>query len=184
MKGWLVSLVFLLMAALFAVDIFAPTVLPILPRAPKEERGDLRDPSLEPMYTRSQIKHKCNECHKNFQKAIDTRRGDWRVEHLEIVLDHGLNDRCLNCHHKEDRESFVNHDGCKIAYDQSQLLCAKCHGPKYRDWQNGVHGKWMGSWQSSNPMMKKVHCLSCHDPHSPTFHPILSENMSGGQAHE
>ena len=58
-----------------------------------------------------------------------------------VVPDHGNNRFCLNCHHPTNRKAFVDYDGSEIAEADVVLLCAKCHGPTYRDWQAGVHGR-------------------------------------------
>ena len=57
-----------------------------------------------------------------------------------------INTRCFNCHHPTNRDVFVDDHGDEIPWDQPQLLCAKCHGPVYRDWQHGSHGRTNGYW--------------------------------------
>ena len=94
------------------------------------------------------------------------------MEHREIVLRHGINDRCLNCHHPDGRDAFVDGQGREIPYDQPQLLCAKCHGPVYRDWQRGVHGRSNGYWDTARGPMTRKKCIECHDPHQPPFPPM------------
>jgi predicted CXXCH cytochrome family protein len=62
--------------------------------------------------------------------------------------------------------------GQAIPYDQPQLLCAKCHGPVYRDWQHGSHGRTNGYWNASMGPMERRKCTECHDPHQPPFPPM------------
>jgi hypothetical protein len=40
-------------------------------------------------------------------------------------------------------------EGTKLKFDQATLLCAGCHGPTYRDWEAGVHGRTSGYWDRS-----------------------------------
>jgi hypothetical protein len=51
-------------------------------------------------------------------------------------------------------------------------VCAKCHGPAYRDWQKGTHGKTLGSWQAGDSR-RRLGCTECHDPHSPAYPRIV-----------
>ena len=59
--------------------------------------------------------------------------------------------------------------GGEIPWDQPQLLCAKCHGPVYRDWQHGSHGRTNGYWDASRGKQTRRKCIECHDPHRPPF---------------
>jgi hypothetical protein len=62
--------------------------------------------------------------------------------------------------------------GTEIPFDQPQLLCANCHGPVYRDWQHGSHGRSNGYWDASRGPMTRRKCIECHDPHQPPFPPM------------
>lgn len=112
----------------------------------------------------------CMDCHRFFQSTVPTDRQ--RTQHTHIVLDHGLNNRCLNCHHDGDRSKLVLHDGTPIPFAEVEHLCAKCHGPTYRDWQQGMHGKTLGYWSPSLGPQRRLKCTHCHDPHSPAFKPV------------
>ena len=60
-------------------------------------------------------------------------------------------------------------DGREVKFADSPLLCGSCHGPTYRDWEAGAHGRTSGYWdRSSGPMDRKI-CVNCHNPHSPQF---------------
>jgi hypothetical protein len=110
----------------------------------------------------------CMECHKHVE---DSRfdRNSLKVEHENIHLEHGNNRYCLNCHHPENRNAFVDYDGTEISERDVTLLCAKCHGPKYRDWKAGVHGRQNGFWDATKGIKTKLRCIQCHDPHMPNF---------------
>lgn len=111
----------------------------------------------------------CNACHQIFQSAHAS--GQPINYHTEIRLDHGLNARCVNCHDIHDRERLTLRDGTTVSYAQTPLLCAQCHGTLYRDWQNGTHGKTLGSWVTAAAAQRRLQCNECHDPHSPRYPP-------------
>jgi hypothetical protein len=52
---------------------------------------------------------------------------------------------------------------------ESPALCGSCHGPTYRDWEAGVHGRTSGYWQRDLGSIDRKVCTSCHNPHSPAF---------------
>ncbi len=85
------------------------------------------------------------------------------------MLDHGLNDRCLNCHDHENRDRLRLHGTKTIGFDDVQELCAKCHGPTFRDWELGIHGRTNGYWDEASGEARKLLCTECHDPHAPAF---------------
>lgn len=91
--------------------------------------------------------------------------------HEAIVLDstklpHGRGSMwCLDCHHPKQRDKLVDHRDKPISFDQSQLLCGKCHGEVYRDWRDGIHGKRIGEWASTGTKRWFV-CTECHNPHN------------------
>lgn len=111
--------------------------------------------------------YNCMECHR----MISAR---WRydrpmVEHENVKLDHGANRFCLNCHHGTNRNAFADYDGSEIGENEVVLLCAKCHGPTYRDWDAGVHGRRNGHWNKEKGVQTRLQCIQCHDPHQPRF---------------
>jgi hypothetical protein len=112
--------------------------------------------------------YNCMECHKLLKQP------KWKydrpmVEHQDIKLQHGNNRFCLNCHHPANRNAFVDYDGSEIQQADVVLLCAKCHGTTYRDWQAGVHGRQNGYWNKEMGESTKLRCIQCHDPHHPVF---------------
>ncbi len=129
----------------------------------------------------------CSDCHKLFTPSpVEPRT---LVQHKEIVLNHGLNARCLNCHDGKDRDKLVLHDGTLVGFSDTPKLCSQCHGTVYRDWQRGVHGKTLGSWDAQSGKQHRLACNECHDPHSPAYKPIAPlpgprTMRMGDQSHE
>jgi hypothetical protein len=111
--------------------------------------------------------YNCMECHKLLKARWHYDRP--LNEHKDIHLEHGNNRFCLNCHHPTNRNAFVDYDGSEIKESDVVLLCAKCHGPTYRDWQAGVHGRQNGYWNKALGDSTKLRCIQCHDPHQPAF---------------
>lgn len=145
-------------------------------------RGKVRPLRLE----RTGFSYACMECHQ----SIETRRGPKRLlaEHEDIILDHGRNNDCLNCHHPENRDAYVDYADGEISSTAPQLLCAKCHGPTYRDWEAGIHGRRSGYWDTAVGEQHRLACIQCHDPHRPQFAPMApmrgpayaSDTQTGG----
>jgi len=117
--------------------------------------------------------YNCMECHKSLEAKWhhDDRA---MVEHETIKLNHGNNRFCLNCHHPTNRNVFVDYDGSEIAEQDVVLLCARCHGTTYRDWQAGAHGRRNGYWDKSKGGETQLRCIQCPDPHDPKFKAIES----------
>lgn len=114
--------------------------------------------------------YNCMDCHTLFPAKWHFDRP--MAEHQDIVFDHGNNRFCLNCHHPTNRNAFVDYDGSEIAPTSVVLLCGKCHGPIYRDWEAGVHGRSNGYWKPGQGPKTKLRCIQCHDPHRPKFQPM------------
>lgn len=112
----------------------------------------------------------CMECHRFFQPERESPRQ--LVQHTHIVMDHGLNDRCANCHDRVNTNRLTLRGDETVPFRESARLCAKCHGPTYRDWQHGMHGKTTGYWDRSRGDSHHFTCVECHDPHAPAFAPM------------
>ncbi len=126
-------------------------------------------PNLRPIAHFANRTYPCSACHSKFRSDTTTRPALYI--HRRIVLQHGMNNRCLNCHHPTNRDALVDDFGREIPYDQPQLVCGKCHGEVYRDWLNGAHGRTNGYWDPrAGPRERRV-CDECHDPHHPKFPP-------------
>jgi hypothetical protein len=169
------ALAFLVCAAVLALNP-VPFVSPVVPRGPvpawATDPTPVRQPKLKPEYTTAGFTYQCMDCHRIIPSPTETFRT--LTQHTEIHLNHGINTRCFNCHHLTNRNAFVDDFGQPIPWDQPQLLCAKCHGPVYRDWQAGSHGRINGYWDATKGPQSKRRCIECHDPHHPPFAPLLA----------
>ena len=161
--------VFLVIAAWFlwgpkGLDIPAHRAMTVgASRIPTTPRRDmLGDP---PVINIDGFDRTCMDCHRMFPPRLDTPVR--LLKHQDIILDHGINDRCRNCHYDEDRNKLVLRGGAVIGYDEVAQLCAKCHGPTYHDWERGAHGRTNGYWDTSRGAMIRLQCTQCHDPHNP-----------------
>jgi len=108
----------------------------------------------------------CTQCHDGKTVKLNTTRRKLVDMHDDIVLKHGPNRWCLDCHSAEDRDHLHLVDGELIDFSKSYLLCGQCHGDKLRDWRVGVHGKRTGEW---NGKKQYLLCVHCHNPHGPRF---------------
>jgi len=93
-------------------------------------------------------------------------------EHEDVVMRHGRHDRnnnCFNCHNETNLVTLQTRDGRELKVEESPALCGSCHGPTYRDWEAGVHGRTSGYWKRELGPIDRKQCVSCHNPHAPTF---------------
>jgi hypothetical protein len=93
-----------------------------------------------------------------------------------LVMAHGRNNRndnCFNCHNSAKLNELVTREGLHLKFDQATALCASCHGPTFRDWEAGVHGRTSGYWDRSKGPITREECTSCHDPHAPAFPQLI-----------
>lgn len=113
----------------------------------------------------------CNGCHQIFASASPA--GAVLSFHQEVQLQHGLNNRCVNCHDPVNRERLTLRDGTVVSFAETPQLCAQCHGTVYRDWQRGTHGKTLGSWVTGSAAQHRLNCNDCHNPHAPKYEPYV-----------
>ncbi len=95
-------------------------------------------------------------------------------EHKDIVMGHGSHNRnnnCFNCHDEQNLELLQTRDGRQIKLSESPSLCGSCHGPTYRDWEAGAHGRTGGYWDRTAGPIKRQICVDCHNPHHPKIPP-------------
>jgi hypothetical protein len=95
-------------------------------------------------------------------------------EHEDVVMGHGSHNRnnnCFNCHDEQNLELLQTRDGRQVKLAESPALCGSCHGPAYRDWEAGAHGRTGGYWDRSAGAMKRQICVDCHNPHHPKIPP-------------
>jgi len=93
-------------------------------------------------------------------------------EHSDVVMGHGThgrNNNCFNCHNENNLTTLQPRDGRELKLEESTQLCGSCHGPTYRDWDSGAHGRINGYWNTKLGAAVKKDCVNCHNPHSPRF---------------
>ena len=113
----------------------------------------------------------CNDCHSEFEP--NPQRRELVDMHDDIIFDHDSENRwCLACHSTNDRDSLILAGGKLLGFNESYKLCGQCHGPKYRDWKLGIHGKRTGEWNGEKQYLL---CVHCHNPHSPKFKGLQPE---------
>jgi DNA-directed RNA polymerase subunit RPC12/RpoP len=173
MQSWWVPLALAGPAAVLFLDPLPPAN-PVARAAPLPswvtDPTPVRQPELRPDYTVAGYTYACSDCHRIIPSPSETHRV--LTQHREIELQHGLNTRCFNCHHRTERDAFVDDLGEPIPWDQPQRVCSKCHGPVYRDWQRGSHGRINGYWDTARGPQSRRKCIECHDPHAPPFAPM------------
>jgi cytochrome c553 len=94
------------------------------------------------------------------------------TEHKDIVMGHGThgrNNNCFNCHNETKLDTLQARDGRELNITNSPSLCGSCHGPTFRDWEAGVHGRTGLYWNTNLGPMTLKPCTACHDPHHPKF---------------
>lgn len=120
-----------------------------------------------PMVKIGGFKRTCQECHRMFESRPESYKK--LNQHQHVVLKHGINDRCFNCHDLKNRDLLRLHGTTTVTFAESVQLCAKCHGPTYRDWTKGIHGKTLGAWATESKVQRRLKCVECHNPHQPAF---------------
>jgi hypothetical protein len=181
-----VAAAFLVLAVMFVRDVPGRSVRP----SPPIPLVDLKfvDPAPTRVSIAENLRHggdasdyDCYVCHdrnKPLKLNIDTN-GDVILpsEHKDIVMAHGShkrNNNCFNCHDENHLDQFQTRDGRTIKLTDlspasTPQLCGSCHGPTYRDWEAGVHGRTSGFWDRQMGDYSRLSCVSCHNPHSPKF---------------
>jgi hypothetical protein len=115
----------------------------------------------------------CATCH-------DTREPDLKkndavlLEEFHKGMKYAHGDRsCMSCHNAADYNTLKLADGTPLEFSQSLQLCAQCHGPQHRDYQNGSHGGMTGHWDLRQGPRKRNTCTDCHDPHHPAYPQVM-----------
>ena len=114
--------------------------------------------------------NECQLCHiKRVQREIFIpKKNKTQREHSEIIISHGsLKKSCNDCHDVNNSNRLF----APASFENTSLLCARCHNERYVEWQKGFHGKKVGSWKNNITF----HCVECHNPHSVSFKPMQSK---------
>jgi formate-dependent nitrite reductase cytochrome c552 subunit len=118
----------------------------------------------------------CYACHEKGKPPTLRYDADQNLiipkEHADIVMghgSHGRNNNCFNCHNETNLELLQTRDGREVKFADSPVLCGSCHGPTYRDWEAGAHGRISGFWNARLGPAQRKACVNCHNPHSPRF---------------
>jgi hypothetical protein len=113
----------------------------------------------------------CMDCHGEKDLPPNPERRELVDKHTNLkLINHDEEHRwCLDCHDLNDRDFLHLAGGEKVPFTESYRLCGQCHGPQYRDWKVGIHGKRTGYW---NGAKRYLLCVNCHNPHNPHFAPL------------
>ena len=177
---WALGLVFLALAGAFVLNLWGTTApLPTIPPVDPSiiSTATVRQSYAELVRTGADTSDfECYVCHEKDKPPTLTFDEKHKLvvpsEHSDIVMGHGRNDRnnlCYNCHDEANLERFQTRDGRELKFADSTQLCGSCHGPTYRDWEAGAHGRTSGYWNRALGSFTKQDCVSCHDPQSPKF---------------
>jgi len=177
---WALGLVFLALAGAFVLNLWGTTApLPTIPPVDPSiiSTATVRQSYAELVRTGADTSDfECYVCHEKDKPPTLTFDEKHNLvvpsEHSDIVMGHGRNNRnnlCFNCHDEANLELFQTRDGRELKFADSTELCGSCHGPTYRDWEAGAHGRTSGYWNRAMGSFTKQDCVSCHDPHSPKF---------------
>jgi hypothetical protein len=120
----------------------------------------------------------CYACHEKGKPPVLRFDAQQNIvvpkEHEDVVMGHGSHNRnnnCFNCHDEQNLELLQTRDGRHVKLAESPALCGSCHGPTYRDWEAGAHGRTGGYWDRAAGPIKRQICVDCHNPHRPKIPP-------------
>ncbi len=131
-------------------------------KAPLSDDPD-RDPDLPESAT-------CGTCHgPEPELEIVVEPGE--PFHTNIEVEHGTL-TCDHCHDK-DRTLLREANGTKHDFSEVAQLCAQCHGPTAKAYENGAHGGMNGYWDLSQGPRTKNNCVDCHPAHAPDFGQVM-----------
>ncbi len=167
---WWISFVFCLLALSFFFDVWGGKRI-VKNNGSVEKKyfstETVRTPLKEPKLLKEGEWYRCNDCHQSIAPS-DVKKSFFSA-HESVNLEHGVNNHCLSCHSRDNREFLVDSHGDDIDFTRSELSCIKCHGVVYNDWVSGAHGRINGYWDKTKGAAEKVTCVACHDPHAPQF---------------
>ncbi|MCG8332722.1 MAG: hypothetical protein MI974_33865 [Chitinophagales bacterium] len=130
-------------------------------------------PEVEDFFTQKRVSEitsfPCANCHNQPLEAMkNAQKKDLKKAHWNIHMAHASENTmtCITCHAENNMNELTTLTGELIKLDESFKLCGQCHSTQYKDWQGGAHGKQINGWQT--PRAVKT-CVSCHNPHQPSF---------------
>jgi len=172
------ALAFAALAALFIADLWGHP--PVRKKIPPVDRAFLEATPWRRTYG-DLVKAKedlsdydCYGCHEKTKPPPIRFDASQKIivpkEHADIATGHGSHDRnnlCYNCHNEQNLVTLQVRDGRTVRFDNIPPLCGSCHGPAYRDWEAGAHGRISGYWDHGRGGSVRLSCANCHDPHAP-----------------
>jgi hypothetical protein len=171
--GWWVGAVFVALAVSFICDWWGDRKI-IREQPVVQERfystHPVREPFVEAQTKTAGFEYACNSCHALMKPPQEPRK--LMAEHEEIVMKHEPGMSCYTCHNREDRDMLNDIYGRLVSFEQSENVCRRCHGPRFRDWKRGIHGRPSGYWDEAKGEFMNVTCVYCHNPHEPHFDPM------------
>jgi hypothetical protein len=174
------TVLFLALAAAFVFKVWGrPAALTPIPPVDQSflDTATIRESYAELVRKKADLSDfDCYACHER-NKPPPIRYDTNHViiipkEHENLVMAHGRHDRnnnCYNCHNENNLERFQTRDGRELTFAESTHLCGSCHGPTYRDWEAGIHGRTSGHWARELGEYQRRDCVECHNPHFPKF---------------
>jgi uncharacterized CHY-type Zn-finger protein len=170
---------FLALAAGFALNLWGHTPpredIPLVD-AQRLKPDTFRKSYAELIRSKGDISNfECNGCHDKGKPGKLTFNAKHSIivpgTHQDsVVMSHGSHDRnnlCFNCHDEQNYELLQTRDGRELKLSDSASLCGSCHGPTYRDWEAGIHGRTGGFWDEKQGARTRQICVDCHNPHNP-----------------
>jgi hypothetical protein len=147
-----------------------------MPEITDETQGDFTNAVVKPREPRLTYYNMgpdgCATCHNGATVPFPKDKKPRLIAmHQDIVenslqLMHGRGAMwCLDCHSATNRNKLLDRRGNEITFSQPQRLCGSCHGEKYIDWREGIHGKRIGEWKTGGKKRWWV-CTECHNPHT------------------
>jgi predicted CXXCH cytochrome family protein len=110
--------------------------------------------------------NQCQLCHikRVNREVFIPKKNSTKSEHFEIIISHGnLKKSCNDCHDVNNS----NYLFAPATFQNTTPLCARCHNERVVEWQNGLHGKKIGSWDKNKNI--SYQCIDCHYSHSVSF---------------
>ena len=126
-----------------------------------------RDPDVTLLSRTPKLKtFPCTKCHQQLRLGVFSENEKVK-EHTGLTFKHMAEVReCKICHNPHNPDQLILADGTPVSYDEMPRVCGQCHGKIEYEWNRGMHGKQVGSW---NGQKIRWMCAECHEPHAPKF---------------